>query len=143
MAEKYSLSKVTLVIKNDTFGQITISGGSNKDNIVLRRSNPSFTKEDSADGPSVFTHNASKAGEVEITIKQTSRNIKDLTDFFNFCQANPELATSSMEVKDVFNVVNATAEEVFPSEMAENTLGQTPGNRTFPFISGKIDFQEG
>ena len=143
MAELYSLSRVTVTITNANFGQVLLAGGSNRDTIVFRRSNPAFSKEDSADGPSVITHNANKAGEVEMTVKQTSRLIADLTDFFNFCQANPDLAESEISATDPFGVVNVVARGVFPSEMAENTLDQTAGARTFPFISTEIDFQEG
>lgn len=142
MPELYSLSKVTVTISNPVFGQIIIADGGNKDTIEVRRTNEGFTKEDSADGPSVFTHNASKAGEADLTLKQTSRFIPDLTDFFNFCQANPEQAASTMEIKDVFGVVNARLEDVFPSNLADNSLGQTSGTRAFPFIAGKVDMQE-
>lgn len=141
MPELYSLSKVSVVINNATFGQIVIADGSNKDSIELRRSNEGFTKEDSADGPSVFTHNASKAGEIDLTLVQTSRNIADLVAFYNFCQSNPELAESTLEVKDVFGVVNARAESVFPNVLAPNPLGQTAGMRTFSYISEKLDMQ--
>lgn len=142
MPELYSLSKVSVVIINPTFGQILIADGGNKDTIEVRRSNEGFTKEDSADGPSVITHSASKAGESDITLKQTSRHIKDLTDFYNFCQSNPELAASTMEIKDVFGVVNARLEDVFPSKLADNSLGQTSGTRQFGYICNKLDMQE-
>ena len=142
MAELYSLSKVTVIIINPTFGQIVIADGSNKDTIEVRRSNEGFTKEDSADGPSVFSHNASKAGEADIILKQTSRFIPDLTNFFNFCQAHPELAASTMEVKDVFGVINARLEDVFANKLADNTVGQTAGTRSFGYICNKLDMQE-
>ena len=142
MAELYSLSKVTVIITNPTFGQVIIADAGNKDSIEVRRSNEGFTKEDSADGPSVFTHNASKAGEADIILKQTSRFVPDLTNFFNYCQAHPELAASTMEVKDVFGVVNARLEDMFPSKLADNALGQASGIRSFPFICGKLDMQE-
>ena len=142
MTELYSLSKVTVIIINPTFGQIVIADGSNKDTIEVRRTNEGFTKEDSADGPSVFSHNASKAGESDITLKQTSRFVSDLTDFYNFCQAHPELAASTMEIKDVFGVINARLEDMFPNKLADNTVGQTAGTRAFSYICGKLDMQE-
>lgn len=142
MAELYSLSKVTVIIINPTFGQVIIADGGNKDSIEIRRSNESFSKEDSADGPSVFSHNASKAGEAEIVLKQTSRFIPDLTNFFNFCQSHPELAASTMEVKDVFGVINARLEDVFASKLADNSAGQTGGTRGFGYICNKLDMQE-
>lgn len=143
MAEKYSLSRVTVTIKNDTFKTLTLSGGSNRDSIEVRRSNELFTKEDSADGPSVFSHNASKAGEIDIVIKQTSKLIADLVSFANFCQSNPELAESTIEIKDTFGVINVRAEGLFPSNLADNSVGQTAGNRTFSFMCEKLDMQEG
>ena len=80
MAELYSLSKVTVIITNPTFGQVIIADGGNKDSIEIRRTNEGFTKEDSADGPSVFTHNASKAGESEIILKQEHhQKIREVT----------------------------------------------------------------
>ena len=142
MAELYSLSKVSVIITNPTFGQIIIADGGNKDSIEIRRTNEGFTKEDSADGPSVFTHNASKAGESEIILKQTSRFIPDLTNFYNFCQAHPELAASTMEIKDVFGVVNTRLEDMFPNKLADNSIGQTAGTRAFGYICNKLDMQE-
>ncbi|MCK4500691.1 DUF3277 family protein [Candidatus Babeliales bacterium] len=142
MAELYSLSKVSVIITNPTFGQIIIADGGNKDSIEIRRTNEGFTKEDSADGPSVFTHNASKAGESEIILKQTSRFIPDLTNFYNFCQAHPELAASTMEIKDVFGVVNTRLEDMFPNKLADNSIGQTAGTRSFGYICNKLDMQE-
>lgn len=141
MAELYSLSSVTVVIKNSTYGNITLSGGANRDEIELRRSNEGFTKEDSADGNSVFSHNASKAGECDITIRQTSRLAKELQDFFNFCQANPLAAVSSIEVKDTLGVVDSSMENALPSNLASNKLGQTAGSRMFSFISESLDMQ--
>lgn len=142
MAEKYSLSRVTVTIKNPTFRTLTLAGGSNRDSISIRRSNELFSKEDSADGNSVMSHNASKAGEIDIVLKQTSSLVADLIAFANFCQSNPELAESTIEIRDSFGVVNVRAEGLFPSILADNDLGQTAGNRTFSFICETLDMQE-
>lgn len=139
--EVYSLSRVIVTISNETFGSIQLGGGSNRDEIVFRRTNPAFSKEDSADGNSVITHNANKSGEIDITLKQTSRVIGDLEDFFNFCQDNPSLAESRLVAKDEFGVIDVLATGLFPTTMADNTAGQTASSRTFPFIAANIDFQ--
>lgn len=141
MAELYALSEVTVVIKNDSYGNITLSGGANRDEIEFRRTNDVFTKEDSADGNSVFSLNKSKAGECDITIRQTSRFVKELQDFVNFCQSNPLLAPSTIEAKDTLGVVDVSMEDVVPSVLPANTLGQTAGSRTWGFISASLDMQ--
>lgn len=143
MADRFDLASVVVTIKNPTIGTITLSGGSNKESILTRRTNDLFSIEGSADGGNAVSANRNKAGEIEITINQTSRNIGDLTDFANFCQENPELAPSTIEIKDAFGVIKSRAEDVHPINLPDNTVGQTAGMRTFRYLTAKLDMQEG
>ena len=139
----FSLTTVTVVIENDTKGNITIGGaGKLVGSVAYDYTENMFTMDSTPDGGYVSNFNGSKAGTISIAIKQTSSHIPELTDFIQWCRSNPELAMSKVTITDTLGNIACTANGVFPNKIPGNTVGRDAQDRTFEFVAGEIISEE-
>lgn len=144
MAKLVSLTTASVVINNPNYEQIIIGGnGQLVGSISMKRNNPSFSVEGSIDGGYVASYKKDHSGSLEVEISQSSSLIGRLRKFINWCEANPNLAESTITVLDTLGNMQGYAEGVFPDKIPDNSLGDSAGQRTYTFNCGKIEFEEG
>lgn len=141
MVRVYSLTTVTVTLINRNNGaKITIGGNNNTvGNISYDFSNSMFGLESTPDGGAAVSFNKSKAGTINITFKQTSPKIQELTEFLKWCWQNPKLAESTLTIQDTLGIVQCEANGVFPDKYPGNSAGPTAGDRAFGFIASEIN----
>ena len=143
MAKVFSLTTVTVVIENATKGNITIGGaGKMVGSVGYRYSNDIFSMDTTPDGGYVGNYNGSKAGSINIKLKQTSSHIPELTDFIQWCRSNPQLAMSNITVTDSLGNIACSASGVLPVKIPDNDASERAGDRTFEFLAGEINSEE-
>lgn len=143
MAKVFSLTTVTVVIENNMLGNITIGGaGKLLGTVSYSYDNDIFGMDSTPDGGYVSNFNASKAGKISVTFKQTSSHIAELTEYYNKCRDNPEQAMATLRITDSLGNIAATANGVFPVKIPDNSVADTAGNRTFEFVAGEIISEE-
>jgi hypothetical protein len=134
-----SLAAVNVSIKNDAYGNISIGGGGKMvGSIAYEYENNIFNIESTPDGGAAASHNASKAGSITITIKQTSPQIKELNDFIRWCWDNPTEAVSAITINDNTQNMVAFANDVLPQKLPNNTISETTNDRQYTFLAGTI-----
>lgn len=138
-----SLAAVNMTITNPTKGQISIGGGGKQvGSVAYQHSQEAYTMQASPDGGAAFSHNASKAGTITISIQQTSEYAALLADFCMFCWNNPANAASTITITDATGNISCVASNCFPRQYPGVTVGGTVGERTFDFLSDNIDPKE-
>lgn len=143
MAKVFSLTTVTVVIENDTKGNITLGGaGKLVGSIGYEYDKSIFEMDSTPDGGYVGNFNGSKSGTISIAIKQTSSHIAELTDFIQWCRSNPALAMSKITITDTLGNIACSANGVFPTKIPGNTVGESAANRSFDFVAGEINSEE-
>ena len=143
MAIVHSLSSVSVVITNDVLGTIQIGGGGKQvDTVSYNFDTDMFSKQATADGGVIFSHNAARDGTISITLKQTSPHIGDLTRFYEDARINPYSAGSTITIKDGIGTINVVARDCLPTRLPQNSVSDTPSDREFGFICGQINPQE-
>lgn len=144
MAKIVSLSTVTVTINNPSYEQIVIGGnGRLVGNVSMSRSKAAFSVQGSPDGGYVAGYSKDRTGSFSIQISQSSSLINRLTKFMNWCEANPNLAESSITVMDSLGNIQGYGSGVFPDKIPENSIGDSVSTRTFNFIAGNITFEDG
>lgn len=144
MAKLFSLSTVTVTISNPNYEQIVIGGNASMvGNISMSRSKAAFSMVGSPDGGWAAGYQKDRTGEVSVSISQSSSLIARLTRFFNWCEANPNLAESTISVADSLGNIQGFASGVFPDKIPDNSVGESVSTRTFSFMAGNITFEEG
>lgn len=144
MPKLVSLSTVSVTINNPNYEQIVIGGnGQLVGNISMSRNNGAFSMQGSPDGGYVASYTRNRTGSVSIQISQSSSLIGRLRKFINWCEANPNLAESSITVMDSLGNIQGYATGVLPDKIPDNSVSETATNRTFSFLAGEIDFEEG
>lgn len=139
----FSLTTVTVVIENETKGNITIGGaGKLIGSVGYSYSNQMFTMDSTPDGGYVSNFNGSLSGTVSIVIKQTSSHIPELTDFIKWCRSNPGLANSKITITDSLGNIGCVANGVFPVNIPSNSVSGQAQDRTFEFVAGEIIAEE-
>ena len=143
-----SLAKVSVSIENSELGKlsfganksISISGGGNSlGSIGYAYENEIFKITSTADGGAAASHNASKAATVTIAIKPTSPVIKELNDFIRWCWVNPTQAASKLTIIDETGNICATAYNILPKKIPDNTVNEEIGERSFDFITPDLE----
>lgn len=144
-AKVISLSKVIVTINNGS-DRLIIGGGNGSsgllDTVSYNYDNDAYSGTSTADGGYAVSHNISRAGSVNITLKQTSPYIADLTSLFNKLLDNPASAESTMTITDNLGNIDCVANSLFPAKLPGNTNNGSVQTRSFDFISGEIIQQE-
>lgn len=144
MAKLVSLTTVSVVISNPNYEQIVVGGnGQLVGSVGMQRSKGAFSMQGSADGGYAASYSKDKTGSVTISISQASSLIGRLTKFVNWCEANPNLAESSISITDSLGNIVGYAVGVLPDKIPDNQVGDSVGSRTFNFLAGKVEFEEG
>lgn len=144
MAKLVSLSTVSVTINNPNYEQIVIGGnGQLVGQVTMSRSNSAFTVNGSPDGGYFASYTKNRAGSFEIQISQSSSLINRLTKFILWCEANPNLAESTISVTDLLGNIQGYGQGVFPDLIPNNTVSATATNRTFKFNAGVVTFEGG
>lgn len=144
MAKLFSLTTVQAVISNPNYEQIVIGGnGQLVGSISMQRSKGAFSMQGSADGGYAASYSKDKTGSVGVSISQASSLIGRLVKFINWCEANPNLAESSISITDSLGNLVGYAEGVLPDKIPDNSASETVGSRNFNFLVGRIEFEEG
>lgn len=143
MAKLVSLTTVALTISNPNYEQIVIGGNGNLvGSVTMSRDKSAFSVQGSPDGGYVAGYSKDRTGSFSISISQSSSLISRLRKFITWCEANPNLAESTISVTDSLGNMQGYGEGVFPDKIPDNTVGESPSSRTFNFFAGKIDFEE-
>lgn len=143
MAKLFSLATVSVIITNPNYEQIIVGGNSNMvGSVRMARSVAAFSMQGYADGGYVAGFSKNRTGEFDITISQSSSMVARLTKFINWCEANPNLAESTITVMDSLGNIAGYGSGVFPDKLPDNTVGESVSNRTFSFMAGVITFEE-
>ena len=143
MAKVFSLTTVSVVITNAIYGQITIGGaGKMVGNVGYSYNVDAFSLEHTPDGGYVMNFNNDKSGEINLSIKQTSSHIQELTDFINWCRNNPMSAMSDLKITDPLGNIAASATGVLPTKIPDNQVTESLGDRQFKFVAGEINSEE-
>lgn len=144
MAKIVSLSTVSLTINNPNYEQIVVGGnGHLVGQVTMSRGNAAFTMQGSPDGGYVVGYTKNRTGSFNIQISQSSSLIARLTKFINWCEANPNLAESTITVTDLLGNIQGYGSGVFPDKIPDNTVSESVGSRTFNFLAGVVTFEEG
>lgn len=144
MSKLVSLSTVQVIITNPNYEQITIGGnGSMVGSVSMSRSNAAFGVTGYADGSYAASYTKNRTGSVSIQLSQASSLVARLTKFVNWCEANYNLAESTITVLDSMGNIQGYASGVYPDKLPDNTVGESVQNRTFEFSAGVISFEEG
>lgn len=147
-----SLASVSVKISNANYGNVNLGGnryielaggGKLVDSISYSFTNDMFSVSSTADGGAYVSHNASRAGEISISCNQTSPHVPMLRNFFKWCQANPELAESTLIITDRTGNIACSCTGVFPTKLPEVTVSGTAGSQSFAFGAADIEAQEG
>lgn len=143
MTKIVSLSTVSLTIANPNYEQIVVGGtGQLVGSVSMRRNNAAFSVAGAPDGGYVASFTRDKTGSVDIRISQSSSLISRLTRFILWCEANPELAESTISIIDQLGNMQGYASGVFPSKIPDNEVSGNATDRTFTFNAGVLDFEE-
>ena len=143
MAKVFSLTTVTVVLNNPTKGTITIGGaGKQVGSIGYRYTNDIFSMDTTPDGGYAGNFNGSKAGSINIRLRQTSSHVPELTEFIEWCRSNPQLAMSTLNITDSLGNICCSANGVLPTKIPDNDLGEKVGDRAFEFLAGEINSEE-
>ena len=143
MANVFSLTTVSVVITNPIYGQITIGGaGKMVGSVGYAYNADAFSMEHTPDGGYVANFNNDKSGEINLSIKQTSSHIQELTDFINWCRSNPVNAMSTLKITDPLGNIAASASGVLPTKIPDNQVGESLSDRQFKFLAGEINSEE-
>jgi len=144
MAKVYSLTTVRVVITNELKGEtITIGGnGTLLGTVSYDYTDDMFSIDTSPDGGYSSNFSASKAGKVNITLKQTSSKVEELINFIQWCRSHPESAMSKITISDTLGNIACTANGVFPIKVPGNSASSAAGDRTFEFVAGEIESEE-
>ena len=144
MAKLVSLTTVSVVINNPNYEQIVIGGNSQMvGNITMSRANSAFSITSTVDGGYAASFSKDRSGTITIEISQASSLVGRLRKFINWCEANPNLAESTISVLDTLGNLKGYAEGVFPDKIPDNSLGDSVSTRNYTFNVGKIEFEEG
>lgn len=144
MAKLVSLSTVSLTINNPNYEQIVIGGGGKMvGSVKMSRTNDAFSMEGSPDGGYAVGYSKNRLGSFSIQLSQASSIVARLTRFINWCEANPNLAESTITVTDTLGNIQGFGSGVFPNKIPDNEVGDSLGSRTFDFMAGNIVFEEG
>lgn len=145
MAKLVSLSTVSVIISNpNNYEQIVIGGnGQLVGQVSMSRGNGAFSVSGSPDGGYFASYSKDRSGSFEIQISQSSSLINRLTKFILWCEANPNLAESTISVIDSLGNIQGYGEGVFPDVIPSNTITSSAGNRTFKFNAGIVTFEGG
>lgn len=144
MAKLVSLSTVSVIIDNPDYEQIVIGGnGDLVGQVSMSRGNAAFSVNGSPDGGYVASFTKNRSGSFEIQLSQSSSLINRLTKFFIWCEANPNLAESTISVIDLLGNIQGYGEGVFPDVIPSNTITSSAGTRTFKFNAGIVTFEGG
>lgn len=144
MAKLVSLTTASVVINNPNYEQIVIGGnGQLVGEISMSRNKGAFAVEGSPDGGYAASYTKDRTGSISIKISQSSSLIGRLRKFINWCEANPNLAESTITVLDTLGNLQGYAEGVFPDKLPDNSLSESVNQRDYNFNAGKIEFEEG
>lgn len=144
MSKLVSLSTVSVTISNPNYEQIVIGGnGQLVGSVGMERGVSAFSIEGAPDGGYVASYTKNRTGSFSINISQSSSLINRLTKFILWCEANPNLAESSITVNDLLGNIQGYGSGVFPDKIPDNTVGSSAGARTFKFNAGVVTFEEG
>lgn len=144
MPKLVSLTTVQVVITNPNYEQIIVGGnGSMMGSISLSRSNSAFAVTGYADGSYTTSYTKNRSGNISLSVSQGSSVINRLTRFINWCEANPNLAESTITVMDSLGVIQGYASGVYPEKLPDNIVSDSVQNRTFNFSAGVVTFEEG
>lgn len=139
MKKVFSLASVTLTINNENFGNVTIGGGGKLlGSVSYSFRNNLFDVTSTADGGAAVSFNKSLAGDVSLSLRQTAEKIDELSEFIKKCRTEPEKAEATITCRDGSGNINFVANGCFPNKIPENTMGETPGDRTFGFVCCEI-----
>lgn len=135
-----SLASSNITINNRGRGDMISFGGAGKmiGTITYGFENNVFEMESTPDGGYAVSHNASKMGTIKIDFVQTSPNVDILCEYILWCRDNPELAAAEITITDSTGVMNLQAIDCVPQGYPDNTLQNTPQNRSFTFLCGQI-----
>lgn len=135
-----SLAKVNVSIRNENYGTLSIGGGgANIGSIAYTYENEMFKITSTPDGGAAASHNASHSATVTLTIKQTAPQVKELNDFIRWCWANPVAASSELVISDETGNISATAANLLPKKIPDNTINEEVGDRQFEFITPDLE----
>lgn len=144
MSKIVSLATVSVIISNPNYEQIVVGGnGQMVGQIGMQRDKAAFGMQGYADGGYVVSHTKDRTGSFDLQISQASSLISRLTRFFNWCEANPNLAESTITVLDSLGNIEGYGSGVFPDKIPDNQVSGTVQSRTFTFMAGVISFEEG
>ena len=136
----YSLAAVTATINNPTYGNIEFGGGNQSiGSIGYSFREKAFAMKQYADGGATVSHNKSKAGNISITIAQTSSKYRELARFAKWCSLNPGLAESTLTVRDSsIGIMKFSAYGVFPEQEPDEEVGAEVGDITVSLLAANI-----
>lgn len=139
-----SLSTVSVTISNPNYEQIVIGGnGQLVGQIAMSRGVSAFSMSGSPDGGYVSYYTKDRTGSFDIQISQSSPLIARLTKFILWCEANPNLAESTISVTDLLGNIQGYGQGVFPDKLPDNTIATSAGSRSFKFNAGVVTFEGG
>ena len=140
----YSLADVHITIMNDSTGeQIALGGGGeNLGSVGYSYDRNIFNMNVTPDGGATVSVNKSKAGTIELSFTQGCPYIAELTRYFNWCRENYTKAAATITGADSVGNINFNAINCFPVKIPNNTMGETPTERTFEFKATQIDSLE-
>lgn len=144
MSKLVSLSTVSLTLSNPNYRQIVIGGnGQLVGTVKMDRAVSAFSVSGTPDGGYVASYTKDRTGSFTVDISQSSNLINQLTKFILWCEANPNLAESSISVSDLLGNIQGYGSGVFPDKIPENIIGASVGSRSFKFHAGVVTFEEG
>ena len=144
MAKIVSLATVSVTISNPHYEQIVIGGtGQLVGQVSMSRGMGAFSVSGAPDGGYVASYTKDRTGSFSIQISQASALINRLTKFILWCEANPNLAESSISVTDLLGNMQGYGQGVFPSKIPDNMVTGSVSSRTFNFVAGVVTFEGG
>lgn len=138
-----SLATTNITINNPIKGQISLGGAGGKllGSIQYNYQNAPFTIQTTPDGGAAYSHNASRAGTITISIMQTSDYCDILDEFIAFCRSHPAEGISDIIIKDTAGCINISAKDCAPAQAPGKTIGASAQERAYSFYSAIIDDQ--
>lgn len=148
MVKVVSLSTVSVTISNPHYEQIVVGGaggatGQLVGQVSMSRDRDAFSVEGAPDGGYFATFSKNRVGSFDIQVSQSSELIGRLERFINWCEANPNLAESTISVTDMLGNMQGYGKGVFPNRIPNNTIGERASSRTFSFVAGEVVFEGG
>lgn len=138
-----SLADVVVTITNDIKGIITIGGGGKQlGSVGYSFFSEIFQLSSTADGGAAVSHNKSKAGNVVISIQQTSPHVGEIVDYIRWARDNPYSAESTITIRDQSGLIACTASGCFPQQIPENSINATVSARNFTWVCAEINSEE-